>query len=70
MIPVGVAMVRASMSDLVIAQKEAQVSFNAFAISNERRLTQLEERQMAVLKRLGEVEEHHQDMDQFRRNGR
>ena len=68
MIPVGVLMVRAGMSDLVTAQKEMQIAFNTYAIANERRITQLEERQLVVLHRLGKVEERHDDFDAQRRN--
>lgn len=63
MVPLGVAMVRSAVEDIVRTQQDQIVTFNAYVLGMERRMTLMEERQArtmsaleAYAERLGYIE--------------
>jgi hypothetical protein len=54
MIPIGVAVIRESISELVKHDREQSEQFNTYMLQMERRITLIEERQQRVLTMLSE----------------
>ena len=59
----GAEQITSSMKELTASQISARASFNEFLISNERRITQIEERQKTVIEEIhayGEILHRHE----------
>lgn len=62
-IPIGVAMVRGGVDDVLRAHREQVVAFNNYVLTMERRVTLIEERQARVL---STIVEHERRMEELR----
>lgn len=58
-IPIGVAMMRTSIQEVVSSQERFQQQFTNYVLTMERRVTLLEERQTIVMKKLERIDDLH-----------